>query len=80
MSPLSAQQVLGIIRLMPKQCSQCGTVMNDEAPYCDACGARSWKEVPNQFAKAWLGLSLLIVLGLILLIYWRVVGPIWLLR
>ncbi len=61
---------------MPKQCSQCGTVMNDEAPHCDACGAHSWKKVPNKFSEVWVGLSLLLVLGLLLFIYWRVVGPI----
>jgi hypothetical protein len=75
-APCLRSKALGIIQLMPKQCSQCGSVADDNALNCDACGARSWSEVPNQFAKVWIGLSLLLVLGLILFIYLRVVGRI----
>jgi hypothetical protein len=50
--------------------------MNDEAPYCDSCGDRSWKVVPNQQIgpKVWGALSVLLVLGIIAFFYWLVVG------
>ena len=61
---------------MPKQCGECGTVMNDEAAYCDSCGAHSWKRVPkNQTApNVWKWLSVLLVIGLIAFLYWMLVG------
>jgi hypothetical protein len=47
--------------------------MNDEAPYCDSCGARTWRVVPNQQIgpKVWGVLSLLLVLGFIALLIWQ---------
>ena len=36
------------LRKVTKQCSQCRTVMNTDAPYCDACGFPFSKpEVPS---------------------------------
>jgi len=61
---------------MPKQCSQCGTVVNDRVQDCDACGARSWREIPNHLLKVWVALSVLLVLSLIVFIYLRIVGRI----
>jgi hypothetical protein len=31
---------------MPKQCSECLSMVNDEAPYCDSCGHMFEGEVP----------------------------------
>jgi len=61
---------------MPKQCIDCGTVMNDEARHCDSCGASSWKVAPNQqIGPKLLGaLSVLLVLALIAFLYWMLVG------
>jgi uncharacterized OB-fold protein len=28
---------------MPKRCAECGSTVHDDAPYCDACGGRSWQ-------------------------------------
>jgi uncharacterized OB-fold protein len=28
---------------MPKRCAECGTIVADDAPYCEACGGRSWR-------------------------------------
>ena len=67
----------GIIRLMSKQCYECGSVTNGEEGYCDACGSRSWRELPNQLELKMLNwLSLLLMLGAIGFSYWLLVWPI----
>jgi hypothetical protein len=74
-SKAPAQRASGIIRLMSKQCYECGTVTNGEEGYCDACGGRSWRELPNQQVELsmlnWL--ALLFMLGLIAFSYWLLV-------
>jgi len=61
---------------MPKQCGECGTIMNDAAPRCDSCGASSWKILPTRqiVPRVWKWLSLLVVLGLIVYLYLTVVA------
>jgi len=70
-----ARLASGIIRLMPKECRECRTVANDEDGCCDACGARSWRGVPNHEAELsvlnWF--SVLFMLGLIAFSYWFLV-------
>lgn len=65
----------GIIRQMPKECCECRTIATDEEGYCDACGARSWKGVPNQQVELILlnWCSVLFMLGLIAFSYWFLV-------
>ena len=69
------RQASGIIRLMSKQCCECRTVANDEEGYCDACGGRSWTEVPNQQVELILlnWFSVVFMLGLIAFSYWFLV-------
>jgi hypothetical protein len=40
---------------MKKQCRDCLTVSNSEAPYCDACGCQFWKvpAAPLQLSSDW---------------------------
>ena len=61
---------------MSKQCYECGAVTNGEEGYCDACGGRSWREVPNHQAELsvlnWV--AALFMLGLIAFSYWL---PVW---
>ena len=69
---------LGTIRLMSKQCYECGAITNREEGYCDACGSRPWREGQNQQAELsvlnWF--AALFMLGLIAFSYWLLVGRI----
>ena len=60
---------------MSKQCYECGTVTKGEEGYCDACGSRSWREVPHQQAELsvlnWF--AALFMLALIAFSYWLLV-------
>lgn len=75
MKPFSVMSRLspgrGANRFMPKQCSECGNIMNDEAPRCDSCGAGSWTVVPKQRIgpKVLRWISVLLVIGLIAFMY-----------
>jgi hypothetical protein len=65
----------GIIRLMSKQCCECGTVATDEEGYCNACGGRSWQGVRDQETELILlnWFSVVFMLGLIAASYWLLV-------
>jgi hypothetical protein len=28
---------------MSKRCAECGTTVDNDAPYCEACGGRAWR-------------------------------------
>lgn len=60
---------------MPKQCKECGTVMNDEAARCDSCGARSWTTLPTHQpgTNMWRWFTILVVFALLALLYWLLV-------
>ncbi len=36
-----------------KRCAECGTVANDEAPYCSACGGSTWQSIPAHSIHLW---------------------------
>jgi hypothetical protein len=48
---------------MKKQCRECQSVINSEAPYCDACGCQFRKvpATPLQLSSRWKYRSLAIV-------------------
>jgi hypothetical protein len=57
---------------MSKQCRECLSVTNNEALRCDACGAQSWRSVPNRM-PSWGWLILLVVVGFLVFLYWLLI-------
>lgn len=47
---------------MPKQCRECRTVVNDGAPYCEACGCQFMEATGKPAAQTWRYVSAAIVL------------------
>jgi len=60
---------------MSKQCFECRAIADDDEGYCNSCGGRFWRGLPNQHVELkmlnWL--SLLFMLGLIGFSYWLLV-------
>lgn len=55
---------------MAKQCSECGSVVNDEAPYCEACGGHSWRPTQGQKGRAQQVIAGVIFVAVLGAIYW----------
>jgi hypothetical protein len=54
---------------MPKQCAECGSVEDDQSPYCEACGARRWKR-PSSDPKVLLFLLVALVAVCVGMLTW----------
>ena len=50
---MHSQRTLNMLKgvFMPKQCLDCRTVSNSEAPYCDACGYTFPKPGPSTMSR-----------------------------
>jgi hypothetical protein len=60
---------------MPKQCAECRTVTNSEAPYCDACGYTFPKPVVPTMTwdlKMFLGVLAMAAIAIIVVGFLRV--------
>jgi hypothetical protein len=64
---------MAIVPGMPKQCSECGTFMDDAAPRCEACGCQ-FPKVPGAPPSNWrnvLSYGVVVMLAIALGVYLR---------
>lgn len=55
---------------MPKQCDECHTMVNDEAPYCEACGGHNWHVPVRTWARVRQTFTAVLVLGFLAVVIW----------
>ncbi len=58
---------------MAKECTSCSSISNDEAPYCEGCGAQNWRRPGAEKEKLQHYIVATIVLALLAAIYIRFV-------
>jgi uncharacterized OB-fold protein len=51
---------------MSKQCAECGTTVVDDAPYCDACGGRTWRPSKTRRINPILVLMAIVIVAVVL--------------
>jgi len=52
---------------MPKRCAECGTTVDDDAPYCEACGGRSWQ--PSKVRLIDSGFALVAIVIIVVVVF-----------
>ena len=58
---------------MAKECSNCSSISDDQAPYCEGCGAQSWRRPGAEKEKLQHYIVATIILALLAAIYFRFV-------
>ena len=58
---------------MAKQCSECSSVAEDQAPYCEGCGGQTWRKPGSESAQRQHYVVAVIILALLLAVYLRFV-------
>lgn len=64
-----------LVRCMAKECSECGSVVNNEAPYCEACGGQSWRPTQGQQGRTQQVIAGVIFILVLAGIYWYYTHP-----